>query len=123
MASIDVDRPRTAAGFAPGLIAALVVAAAAAFLADHYGGPVMLFALLLGMAMNFLGEVEKCRAGIDFAARTLLRVGVALLGFRITLGEIAGLGWQPVALVVAAVTLTILVSIWIARRMGAPIFF
>lgn len=123
MARIDVDRPRTAAGFAPGLIAALVVAAAAAFLADHYGGPVMLFALLLGMAMNFLGEVEKCRAGIDFAARTLLRLGVALLGFRITLGEIAGLGWQPVALVVAAVTLTILVSIWIARRMGFdPLF-
>ena len=123
MASIDVERRPGIAGLGPGLVAALVVAAAAAFLADHYGGPVMLFALLLGMAMNFLGEVEKCRAGIDFAARTLLRLGVALLGFRITLGEIAGLGWQPVALVVAAVTLTILVSIWIARRMGFdPLF-
>ena len=77
----------------------------------------MLFALLLGMAMNFLGEVEKRRApGISFAARTVLRVGVALLGFRITLWEIADLGWQPVALVIAAVSLTIFISIWIAKR-------
>ena len=37
------------------------IAAAAAFLADHYAGPVMLFALLLGMAMNFLSEVDRCK--------------------------------------------------------------
>lgn len=118
MASISRLRSAALAGVGPGLLASLVVAAAAAFLSDHYGGPVMLFALLLGMAMNFLGEVERCRAGISFAARTLLRFGVALLGFRITLGEIAELGWRPALLVVVAVMLTILLSIWIARRMG-----
>jgi uncharacterized integral membrane protein (TIGR00698 family) len=105
-------------GVAHGLLASLVIAAAAAFLADHYGGPVMLFALLLGMAMNFLGEVDRCKAGIAFASRTVLRLGVALLGFRITLSQVAALGWQPVALVVAAVTLTILASIWAAKAMG-----
>ena len=102
----------------PGLLASLVIAAAAAFLADHYAGPVMLFALLLGMAMNFLSEVDRCKAGISFASRTVLRLGVALLGFRITLGEVAALGWQPVALVVAVVTFTILLSIWMAKAMG-----
>ena len=51
------------AGVGPGLLASLVIAAAAAFLADHYGGPVMLFALLLGMAMNFLSDVDRCKAG------------------------------------------------------------
>jgi len=123
MATLKALRPPSLAGIGPGLLAALVVAAAAAFLSDHYGGPVMLFALLLGMAMNFLGEVERCRAGISFASRTLLRIGVALLGFRITLWQIAELGWQPVALAVAVVTLTILASIWIARRMGFdPLF-
>lgn len=105
-------------GIGPGLLASLVIAAAAAFLADHYSGPVMLFALLLGMAMNFLGDVDRCKPGIGFASRTVLRLGVALLGFRITLWEIAELGWQPVALVVAVVTLTILVSVAIARAMG-----
>ena len=38
----------------PGVIACAVVAAAATLLAEHYHAPVMLFALLLGMAMNFL---------------------------------------------------------------------
>jgi len=102
----------------PGLLASLVIAAAAAFLADHYSGPVMLFALLLGMAMNFLSDVDRCKPGISFAGRTILRLGVALLGFRITLWEIAALGWQPVALVIAVVTLTILISIGVARAMG-----
>ena len=38
----------------PGVLAAVTVAIASRFLADHYGSPVMLFALLLGMAFNFL---------------------------------------------------------------------
>ena len=105
-------------GVGPGLLASLVIAAAAAFLADHYAGPVMLFALLLGMAMNFLSEVDRCKAGINFASRTVLRLGVALLGFRITVWEVAALGWQPVALVIAVVSLTIFASIWAAKTMG-----
>jgi len=115
---LSAYRPAWLAGIGPGLLASLVIAAAAAFLADHYGGPVMLFALLLGMAMNFLSEVKRCRPGIELASKTILRLGVAMLGFRITLWEIIGLGWKPVALVIALVTLTILASIWLARRMG-----
>ena len=118
MATIRLSPPAGLSGIGPGLLASLVIAAAAAFLADHYSGPVMLFALLLGMAMNFLSEVDRCKAGVSFASRTVLRLGVALLGFRITLGEVAALGWPPVALVVAVVTLTILVSVWVARSMG-----
>ena len=118
MQSLNALRPPALAGVGPGLLASLIIAAAAAFLADHYGGPVMLFALLLGMAMNFLSEVERCRPGIELASRTVLRIGVAMLGFRITLWQIAALGWKPVALVIALVTLTILASIWLARRMG-----
>ena len=64
----------------PGILASGVLAAAAAFLAQHYGAPVMLLALLLGMAMNFLSGEGACVPGIEFTARTLLRLGVALLG-------------------------------------------
>ena len=77
---------------APGLACAAIVAIAALFLSEHYGASAMLFALLLGMAMNFLGQEGKCIAGIHFAASTILRIGVALLGLRITFGEIAALG-------------------------------
>ena len=62
---------------APGLSIAILVALAASWLAEHYGAPVMLFALLLGMAVNFVGQDVRCRPGIDFAARTILRLGVA----------------------------------------------
>lgn len=103
---------------APGLLASGVLAAAAAFLSQHYGAPVMLMALLLGMAMNFLSAEGACVPGIDFTARTVLRTGVALLGLRITLVQIAALGWQPIALVLLSVTLTIGTSIIVARLLG-----
>jgi uncharacterized integral membrane protein (TIGR00698 family) len=103
---------------APGVVASLVIAAAATFLSQHYGAPVMLFALLLGMAMGFLADAPACRPGIDLAGRQLLRVGVALLGFRITLDQVAALGTGPVLTVVVAVALTIAFSVMLARAMG-----
>lgn len=103
---------------APGFVVSLIVAAAATFLSEHYGAPVMLFALLLGMALNFLAGEGQCKAGIEFTARSVLRIGVALLGMRITLEQIAGLGWKPVALVVTLVVVTILVSVVAAKALG-----
>ena len=107
----------------PGLLAALVVAIAASFLGQHYGAPVMLFALLLGIVMNFLSQEGPCKAGIELAARLVLRIGVALLGLRITAGQLASLGWEPVLLVVCSVALTIGMGIVAARLMGFNPFF
>ena len=113
----------------PGLAISAVVAVAAMFLAEHYGAPVMLFALLLGMALNFLtqpeagGQKNRSAAGIDFTAKAVLRLGVALLGLRITLDQVLALGWQPIAMVVLAVALTIGVGIVLARAMGFQMFF
>ena len=53
---------------APGLLASGMVAAAATFLAEHYGAPVMLLALLLGMSMNFLSADSPAAPGIEFLA-------------------------------------------------------
>ena len=103
---------------APGFIVSSVVAAAASFLSEHYGAPVMLFALLLGMSLNFLAAESKCKAGIEFTARTVLRMGIALLGMRITLGQITALGWQPIALVITLVIVTISVSVITAKILG-----
>ena len=102
----------------PGVIACCVIAAAATFLSEHYKAPMMLFALLLGIAMNFLATETSCAAGVAFTGRTVLRCGVALLGLRITYGDISALGWQPVAGVVVSVALTIVISIGVARLLG-----
>jgi len=107
----------------PGLLASAVVASAATFLSQHYGAPVMLFALLLGLAMNFLSGDHVCGPGIEFSARVVLRLGVALLGLRITASQVAALGWQPVLGVVLLVVLTIGLSMLVARLMGFQTLF
>lgn len=99
----------------PGLLPVMLVSLAAAWLSEHYGAPVMLFALLLGMAINFLGADARCRPGVDFASRTILRAGVALLGMRITLEQIGALGAGTLVLTITAVTLTIAFG-WLLAR-------
>ena len=101
--------------FGPGLIIAGLVALAASWLAEHYGAPVMLFALLLGIAVNFLSQDPRCQPGLEFASRTILRVGVALLGMRITFDQIQSLGVVVLALTAIAVVLTI-ASGWLLAR-------
>lgn len=102
----------------PGLMVALVIAFASKFISAHYGAPAMLMALLFGISMNFLSDHSKCSEGIAFGARTVLRLGVALLGLRISFDMIGTLGWPVVALVVAMVPLTIGFGFVIARAFG-----
>jgi len=107
----------------PGVLVAGTIALASTWLAQHYTAPVMLFALLLGMAFHFLHEEGRCVAGIEFSSRSVLRVGVALLGVRITLGQIASLGVLPVATVIVGVASTIFFGLLLARRLGlSPMF-
>lgn len=107
----------------PGVLACLVAGAAATFLSEHYGAPVMLFALLLGLAMNFLSGEGPCKEGIEFTAKRVLRIGVALLGLRITAGQVVELGWQPLAIIAISVVLTIAVSMAAARMLGFQSLF
>ncbi|HET9025667.1 MAG TPA: putative sulfate exporter family transporter [Burkholderiaceae bacterium] len=118
MSAVLAGMPGRARALAPGILACGVVAAAATFLSQHYGAPVMLFALLLGMAMNFLADDGACKAGIGFTGREVLRIGVALLGLRITWEQVAALGWFPPLLVVVSVAATIAVSVLAARLFG-----
>src|SRR5574337_921281 len=107
----------------PGVFACFVAGAAATCLSEHYKAPVMLFALLLGLAMNFLSGEGPCREGIEFTAKKLLRIGVALLGLRITASQVAELGWQPLVIIAVTVVLTIAVSMAAARLLGFQSMF
>lgn len=107
----------------PGVLAAGTVGLAATWLSQHYGAPVFLFALLLGMAFHFLSQEGRCVDGIALSARSILRIGVALLGVRITAGQIAGLGIVPVLSVIAGVVTTTLLGAWAAKRLGLGRYF
>ncbi|WP_299310655.1 putative sulfate exporter family transporter, partial [uncultured Halomonas sp.] len=80
----------------PGVLICITIALATTFIADHYGGPTLLYALLFGMALHFLSEEGRCVAGIEFSSRTILRFGVALLGVRITVEQVTSLGIGPI---------------------------
>jgi uncharacterized integral membrane protein (TIGR00698 family) len=107
----------------PGVLAAGTIGLASAWLSQHYGAPVMLFALLIGMAFHFLHEQGRCVAGIEFTSRSVLRLGVALLGARITADQIMSLGAFPILTVIAAVITTILLGLLAARRFGLTPYF
>ena len=102
----------------PGFAVAATIAVAATWLSQHYTAPVMLFALLIGMAFHFLHEEGRCVAGIEFSSKSILRIGVALLGAKITVSQIVGLGLMPIATVVVAVTSTIALGAFAARWLG-----
>jgi len=93
----------TGSVIAPGVASTLIVALAATYLSDHYHAPPVIFALLLGMALNQLSAEARYAPGINVSARTLLRISVALLGLRITFGQIGELGWSTAAMVIVTV--------------------
>jgi uncharacterized integral membrane protein (TIGR00698 family) len=114
--------PGAAIGFTrtliPGLLVTALVAMAAAFLGSHYKGSMLLFALLLGLALHFVSEDKRCAAGIQFASSTVLRLGVALLGLRLTIDHVVTLGWLTVVELMVAVCLTIAMGLLLARVFG-----
>lgn len=99
----------------PGVLLASVIAMAARFISERYGGPVMLYALLFGIAFNFLKDDPQTAPGITFSAKSILRLGVALLGARITIEQVTTLGGSIALLVPIGVMFTIVIGWGIGR--------
>lgn len=99
----------------PGLFLCVVLAMAASFISEHYGGPTILYALLIGMALNYLSEEGKCVKGIEYSAKSVLRLGIALLGARITVDQLMSLGITPISIVIVGVPSTILFAYLLGR--------
>lgn len=102
----------------PGLIVVGIGAAAATWFSEHYGMPVVLAGLLLGLAMSFVSANPKVHAGLDLAATSGLRWGILLLGTQVTVMQIGALGPLPFAGLVAVMTLTIAAGLIGARIAG-----
>ena len=99
----------------PGVLAAVTVAIASRFLADQYGSPIMLFALLIGMAFHFLYQDKICCHGIDFASKNVLQFGVALLGLGVTIDQVVSIGIIPLVVVMFTIFLTLISGPLLAR--------
>jgi uncharacterized integral membrane protein (TIGR00698 family) len=102
----------------PGLTIVALGTLAAGFIADHYGAPLTLMALLLGLASNFLATDQRLQPGLRFASQSLLRWGIVLLGTRITIRQMIGLGPVTFVAILAIAILTVGAGIFAARRAG-----
>ena len=99
--------------FVPGLAICAIASAAAAWLSQNYGVPVILAGLLLGLALNFLTGDPRTHDGLDAASRHGLRAGIVLLGFQVTVMQIAAMGAVPflgLALVMGAALVAALLA-------------
>ena len=115
---VGAQQRRDWRAYLPGLLIAGVASLAAAYLAEHYGAPIMLMGLLIGLAFNFANADIRLHPGLGFASKTLLRWGIVLVGFQITIGQIAGLGLPAFAAVLAMVALVTLSGTAVSRVIG-----
>ena len=91
----------------PGVTISITLALVAAIVAHQYGAPALLMGLLLGLSCHCLSESDRFICGLVWASGPCLRFGVALLGLRLSLSDVAALGWNAIAVVCAAVVTTV----------------
>jgi uncharacterized integral membrane protein (TIGR00698 family) len=101
--------------YLPGGLVTAIAALAAAWLADHYAAPIVLMGLLIGLALSFLSQDKRTHAGLDLMSQTALRVGIVLVGARITAEQLAELGPLPFALLVLIMLTVIIAAVASAR--------
>ena len=105
---------------APGFVVIFLGVAAAAVaheLIDAVG--LLTWSVLLGaVAANLNLLPASAQPGLRVATKKLLRIGIVLLGFSLSLVAILALGAPVIALVVVTLVSTLLATLWLGCRMG-----
>jgi uncharacterized integral membrane protein (TIGR00698 family) len=87
--------------------------------------PLLTAAVVLGILVGQLPVLRPALAGplapgLTVASHRLMRLGVVLLGLKLSLVDIAGLGWITITSTVLIVVLTFLGTLWLGRLVGLP---
>jgi uncharacterized integral membrane protein (TIGR00698 family) len=85
--------------------------------------PAMVIALLIAMALHPLARYPVFQPGLTFCAKPMLRWAVALLGMRVAVNDIVGLGAPVAVLVVVSMITTIVAGIMFAKLLKQSPFF
>jgi len=108
----------------PGLAFAAALAVAARFVYQATGEAVSptLVAIMAGVLWrNLLGVGVWAGPGLEFAGQTLLRIGIALIGLRLTLMTLADVSIIAIPIVLACVTVAVSTALWLGRALGVDL--
>ncbi|MFN8534174.1 MAG: putative sulfate exporter family transporter [Dehalococcoidia bacterium] len=107
----------------PGLVLVLAVGISAR-LAGRLLPPTVgeaLVAVVLGLVVaNVVRLPDATKPGIRFAVQRLLRAGIILLGARLSLGEVLGIGLEAIALIVVLMAVALGFAYGVGRAAGLP---
>ena len=79
----------------------------------------LVVAVVLGGLISNLGLIpDRCRSGLRFAARSLLRLGLVLLGLQLSFSQVRDLGAPGLLLVVFVVAITFVGTQWLGKKLG-----
>ncbi len=112
--STPVQR-RPLSRFIPGIAICAIASAAAAWLSQNYGVPIILAGLLLGLALNFAAGDPRTHDGLDATSRHGLRIGIVLLGFQVTVLQISAMGVVPFAGLALVMSAAVIAAMLAAR--------
>ena len=78
-------------------------------------------AVVLGVIVGNLRILPaSTKPGLAFSAKRVMRLAIALLGVKLALSQVLGLGWQTLVVVLVVVGATFFGTQWLGRRMGLP---
>ncbi|WP_404481846.1 YeiH family protein [Novosphingobium sp. BL-52-GroH] len=105
----------------PGLAICGIASIAAAWLSEHYGAPIILMGLLIGLALNFVTSEARTHPGLDFASKACLRWGIVVLGTQVTIAQIGGLGPVPFLALLMVMAAAMGAALLVARLNGESV--
>lgn len=105
----------------PGLAICGIASIAAAWLSEHYGAPIILMGLLIGLSLNFVTSEARTHPGLDFASKACLRWGIVVLGTQVTIAQIGGLGPVPFLALLMVMAAAMGAALLVARLNGESV--
>jgi len=106
----------------PGIALAALIAGIALFLNAQYPplSPVIV-AIIVGLLINnVIGLPPICKQGADYCANTLLKMGIILLGIRLSFYEILNLGTMSFTIIIICIVLSLTLVISLSRKYNVP---
>ena len=104
----------------PGLALVVAIVVVSDHIPDYVSGTsALIWALALGALVANSGLLRPSFApGIRVASRRVLRIGVALLGIRLSLGTVGDLGLRTIVVIIGSLVLTFAATLLMGRLLG-----